>query len=70
MGFKLTFERKECIRVSDGQREGVPEGRGGVGEGSVPQYVHASNLQGVSSDLTYGFFMGLDWLGFPSDQTG
>uniref|UniRef100_A0A8C5CE89 NADPH oxidase 5 n=1 Tax=Gadus morhua TaxID=8049 RepID=A0A8C5CE89_GADMO len=27
MGFNLTFERKECIRVSDCQREGVPEGR-------------------------------------------
>ena len=27
----------ECVRVSDGQREGVPEGRGGDGEGSVPQ---------------------------------
>ena len=37
MGFKWTAERTECIRVSDGQREGVPEGRGGDGEGSVPQ---------------------------------
>ena len=26
-----------CIRVSDGQRKGVPEGRDGDGEGSVPQ---------------------------------
>jgi hypothetical protein len=34
IGFKLTFERTECIRVSDGQREGVPEGRAGDGEGS------------------------------------
>ena len=34
MGFKLTFERKECIRVSDGQREGVPEGAlRGTGDG-------------------------------------
>ena len=30
---------EECIGVSDGQREGVPEGRGGDGEGSVPQGV-------------------------------
>ena len=37
IGFKLTFEGTECIRVSDGQREGVPEGRGGDGEGSVTQ---------------------------------
>ena len=37
IGFKLTFEGTECIRVSDGQREGFPEGRGGDGEGSVPQ---------------------------------
>ena len=37
IGFKLTFEGTECIRVSVGQREGVPEGRGGDGEGSVPQ---------------------------------
>ena len=33
----LTFEGTECIRVSEGQREGVPEGRGGDGKGSVPQ---------------------------------
>ena len=33
MGFKLTFEQK-WIKVSDGQREGVPECRGGEGEGS------------------------------------
>ena len=26
-----------CIRVSDGQSKGVPEGRGGDGEGSVSQ---------------------------------
>ena len=37
IGFKLTFEGTECIRVSDGRREGVPVGRGGDGEGSVPQ---------------------------------
>ena len=36
MGFKLTFEWTEWIWVSDGQREGIPEGRGGDGEGSVP----------------------------------
>ena len=37
IGFKSTFVDLQCIRVSDGQREGVPEGRGGDGEGSVPQ---------------------------------
>ena len=31
IGFKWTFE---CFRVSDGRREGVPEGKGGDGKGS------------------------------------
>ena len=48
-GFKLTLERKECIGVSDGQREGVQEGRGGEGEGSVPQGAVLVLVMGVRS---------------------
>ena len=32
----MTFERRQWISVTDGQGDGVPEGRGGNDKGSVP----------------------------------
>ncbi|XP_030193093.1 fibroblast growth factor 12 isoform X2 [Gadus morhua] len=55
----------ECVRVSDGQREGVPEGRGGDGEGSVPQpgatlgLGEGEQLKGIVTRLLgeHGFYL-------------